>query len=188
MNNIFDATVDAFNDAQKQMAYKAAPLFAPLTADEVATAAANPGRGGGCAVAPLRRRQARLAAPARRPRGQVAAVPPGGGGAGRGGRGADSPALTRGVPLDRQERYDNLVFPRGGGPGSLAGRGGAPNATAGAQTFQTLCASCHKFGTQGEAYGPGSLDDRHDDGAPRHPARDLLPGGKGRSEVRERRS
>jgi putative heme-binding domain-containing protein len=172
VNNIFDATVDAFSDVQKQMAYKAAPLFAPLTADEVATAAANPGRGGGrggaanaagppvggapAAGAPV----AAGAPPAGAP---VAGAPVAAGASaagaapaaqGRGGRGPASPALTRGVPLDRQERYDNLVFPRGGGPGSLAGRGGAPNATAGAQTYQTLCASCHKFGTQGEEYGP----------------------------------
>ena len=64
------------------------------------------------------------------------------------------PALTRNVPLDRQERYDNLVFPRGGGPGSLAGRGGAPNAAAGAQTFRDTCAQCHRFGTIGKDYAP----------------------------------
>jgi putative heme-binding domain-containing protein len=58
------------------------------------------------------------------------------------------------VPLDRQERYDNLVFPRGGGPGSLAGRGGAPNPTAGAQVFRDVCAECHRFGTVGKEYAP----------------------------------
>jgi putative heme-binding domain-containing protein len=165
VNNIFDATVDAFNDVQKQMAYKAAPLFAPLTADEVATAAANPGRGGGGGGGRGAAANAGAPPPGAPPAGAPVAAgappagaapgAPGGGGGGRGGgRGPASPALTRGVPLDRQERYDNLVFPRGGGPGSLAGRGGAPNPTAGAQTYQTLCASCHKFGTQGEAYGP----------------------------------
>ena len=46
-----------------------------------------------------------------------AAVPGGRGGPGGRGRGPQ-------VPLDRQERYDNLVFPRGGPAGSLAGRGG----------------------------------------------------------------
>ena len=94
VNNIFDATIDAFTEDEKQLAYKAAPLFAPITEDSVALAA-TPTR-----PAPRRRRPA---------------------------------AAARGpsVPLDRQERYDNLVFPRGGGPGSLAGRGGAPNAADG---------------------------------------------------------
>jgi putative heme-binding domain-containing protein len=111
LNNIFDASIDVMTDAEKQAAYQAVPLFAPLTVDETPTVAAAPGRGG------------------------------------RGGRGPQ-------VPLDRQERYDNLVFPRGSGPGSLAGRGGAPNPTAGAQTFQQSCASCHRFGTTGRPYGP----------------------------------
>jgi putative heme-binding domain-containing protein len=109
LNNIFDASIDVMTDAEKQAAYQAAPLFAPLTPDDVTLTAAAPGRGG------------------------------------RGG-----PQ----VPLDRQERYDNLVFPRGSGPGSLAGRGGAPNPTAGAETFQQSCASCHRFGTTGRPYGP----------------------------------
>jgi putative heme-binding domain-containing protein len=46
------------------------------------------------------------------------------------------------------------VFPRGGGPGSLAGRGGPPNAVAGAQTFTDTCAACHRFGSVGNDYGP----------------------------------
>ena len=79
---------------EKQMAYKAAPLFAPITEDT--------GGGGRRRVRPRRGRRGR------RPRPRAAAC-----------------------PLDRQERYDNLVFPRGGGPGSLAGRGGAPNAAEG---------------------------------------------------------
>lgn len=117
LNNIFDASVDVLSDAEKQQAYAAAPLFAPLTVDEVA----NAGRGGR--------------------------------GGGRGGAPA-LPANARPIPIDQQERYDNLVFPRGTGPGSLAGRGGAPNALAGVQTFQEACASCHRFGTTGNDYGP----------------------------------
>jgi putative heme-binding domain-containing protein len=119
VNNIFDATVDALTDAEKQMAYAAAPLFAPLTLEEFETA--TTGRGG------------------------------------RGGRAGGPPALpatARQVPIDSQERYDNLVFPRGSGPGSLAGRGGAPNPTAGMQTFQQSCAGCHRFGTTGNDYAP----------------------------------
>jgi putative heme-binding domain-containing protein len=46
------------------------------------------------------------------------------------------------------------VFPRGGGPGSLAGRGGAPNAAAGAEAFRDTCAQCHRFGTIGKDYAP----------------------------------
>ena len=88
------------------MAYKAVPLFAPLTAD----------------CRPRRRHRRPRAPPAggtprarRRQRcGRVPGARGGGGGRGRGPQ----------VPLDRQERYDNQVFPRGGGPGSLAGRGG----------------------------------------------------------------
>jgi hypothetical protein len=94
VNTIFDATVDAFSADEKQMAYKAAPLFAPITED-MAAATPDPAAAGR------------------------------GGGRGRGPQ----------VPLDRQERFDNLVFPRGGGPGSLAGRGGAPNATEGGGVF-----------------------------------------------------
>jgi putative heme-binding domain-containing protein len=117
VNNIFDATVDTFSEDEKQVAYKAAPLFAPITEDMAAAAPAT-------------------AAPA-----------PGRGGPGGRGRGPS-------VPLDRQERYDNLVFPRGGGPGSLAGRGGAPNPTDGERVFRETCAQCHRFGTLGKDYAP----------------------------------
>src|SRR4030095_1718852 len=48
VNNIFDATIDAFTEDEKQMAYKAAPLFAPITEDSVAVAATpNPAAQGG---------------------------------------------------------------------------------------------------------------------------------------------
>ncbi|MCC6992241.1 MAG: c-type cytochrome, partial [Acidobacteria bacterium] len=169
VNNVFDATIDALTDAEKQRMYAAAPLFAPLTEQELQAAAAGGGRGGGggraagagpapgpgapAAVAAGAAPVAAAAAPA----GAAAATAPGGRGvaAPGGGRGAAAlPASARPVPLDRQERYDNLVFPRGSGPGSLAGRGGAPNATAGAQTFQQVCAACHRVGTTGNTYGP----------------------------------
>ena len=97
----------------------------------------------------VRRLPARL--PVRRLTAAPVAGPPPGA---AGGRGAGLPALARNVPIDKQERYDNLVFPRGGGPGSLAGRGGAPNATAGAQAFRDTCAQCHRFGTIGKDYAP----------------------------------
>jgi len=118
---LFDAMMDVMDDNEKQMAYAAAPLFAPLTPEMLQAAAA-----------------ARAGGPARG----------GGGGGGGGGRGG------RGTPLNTQERYDNLVFPRGGGPGVLSGRGGAPSATAGQQVFADNCASCHMFGGNGNNYGP----------------------------------
>jgi putative heme-binding domain-containing protein len=123
VNNIFEATIDALDEQEKQAAYAAAPLFAPLSVDELATAG---GRGN---------------------------APPGARGGGRAARGGP-PATARSVPLDRQERYDNLVFPRGGGPGSLVGRGGAPNPTAGAQVFRDVCAECHRFGAIGRDVAP----------------------------------
>ena len=124
VNNIFDATVDAFSPDEKQAAYKAVPLFAPLEEAEIAAATAGRGARGG-----------------------------GGGGAGRGG--PPVPATTRNVvPLDRQERYDNLVFPRGGPAGSLVGRGGAPDAAAGEKVFRDACSQCHRFGTLGKDYAP----------------------------------
>jgi putative heme-binding domain-containing protein len=46
------------------------------------------------------------------------------------------------------------VYPRGGGPGSLAGRGGIPDPSAGAKVFRETCAQCHRFGPTGAAYGP----------------------------------
>ena len=113
VNTIFDATVDAFSADEKQMAYKAAPLFAPITED-MAAATPDPAAAGR------------------------------GGGRGRGPQ----------VPLDRQERFDNLVFPRGGGPGSLAGRGGAPNAAEGGGVFRETCAQCHRYGTVGKDFAP----------------------------------
>ncbi|MGB2714775.1 MAG: HEAT repeat domain-containing protein [Vicinamibacterales bacterium] len=120
VNNIFDATLDAFDAEEKQLVYKSVPLFAPLEETEIAAAAA--GRGGR-------------------------------GGGGRGG--PPVPATTRNiVPLDRQERYDNLVFPRGGPAGSLTGRGGAPDAAAGEKVFRETCAECHRFGTIGKDYAP----------------------------------
>jgi putative heme-binding domain-containing protein len=139
VNNIFDATIDALDEQEKQAAYAAAPLFAPLSVEELASAG---GRGNAPPGAPA----AGVAAPA----APGAAGAPGGGRGARGG----PPATARNVPLDRQERYDNLVFPRGGGPGSLAGRGGAPNPAAGAQVFREVCAECHRFGTIGKEYAP----------------------------------
>ena len=113
VNTIFDATIDAFSADEKQMAYKAAPLFAPITED-MAAATPDPAAAGR------------------------------GGGRGRGPQ----------VPLDRQERFDNLVFPRGGGPGSLAGRGGAPSAAEGGGVFRETCAQCHRYGTVGKDFAP----------------------------------
>ena len=114
VNNIFDATIDAFTEEEKQAAYRAAPLFAPIT--DTADATPAPGAAAGNR-----------------------------GGGGRGGRG---------TPLDRQERYDNLVFPRGGPAGSLAGRGGAPSAADGERVFRDVCAQCHRFGTIGQDFAP----------------------------------
>jgi putative heme-binding domain-containing protein len=130
VNNIFDATIDVFSEDEKQLAYRAAPLFAPITEDIAAAPA--PGAAG--------------------PAGRA-------GGRGRGPQ----------VPLDRQERYDNLVFPRGGGPGSLAGRGGAPNPTEGERVFRDSCAGCHRFGTLGKDYAPDLTKV-----ADRLPRRDIL--------------
>jgi putative heme-binding domain-containing protein len=73
------------------------------------------------------------------------------------------------VPLDRQERYDNLVFPRGGPAGSLTGRGGAPDAAAGEKVFRETCATCHRFGTLGKDYAPDLTKV-----ADRLPRRDIL--------------
>jgi putative heme-binding domain-containing protein len=134
VNNIFDATIDVFTADEKQMAYKAAPLFAPITED---VAAATP---------------------------QPEAAPPAAAGRGARGRGR-GPS----VPLDRQERYDNLVFPRGGPAGSLAGRGGAPDAAAGERVFRETCAQCHRFGTLGRDYAPDLTKV-----ADRLPRRDIL--------------
>jgi putative heme-binding domain-containing protein len=114
VNNIFDATIDAFTEDEKQLAYKSAPLFAPITEETAALMAAEAARAGG---------------PGRRGRGPS-------------------------VPLDRQERYDNLVFPRGGPAGSLAGRGGAPSLADGERVFRDTCAQCHRFGTTGAGFAP----------------------------------
>jgi putative heme-binding domain-containing protein len=127
VNNIFDATIDAFTDEEKRMAYKAAPLFAPIT-EENAAMIAEAARGGG----------------------------------GRRGRGPS-------VPLDRQERYDNLVFPRGGPAGSLVGRGGAPSVADGEKVFLDTCAQCHRFGQVGQAFAPDLTSI-----AGRMPRRDVL--------------
>jgi putative heme-binding domain-containing protein len=164
LNNVFDAVIDAFTQEQKQAAYDAAPLFAPLTPTEVASAGTGRGggRGGGAGAAgpPA---GAGTPPPGTPPTGPPAVAgatppattPPGGGRGGGGGRGRGGPpALTRNVPLDKQERYDNLVFPRGGGPGVLTGRGGGPNVDNGRKAFTASCAQCHRVDTVGRAYGP----------------------------------
>ena len=73
------------------------------------------------------------------------------------------------MPLDRQERYDNLVFPRGGGPGSLAGRGGAPNPTEGEACSARRARSAIGSGTLGKDYAPDLTKI-----ADRLPRRDIL--------------
>ena len=88
--------------------------------------------------------------------------------AGRGGR-AGGRGRGPAVPLDRQERYDNLVFPRGGPAGSLTGRGGAPDAAAGERVFRDTCAQCHRFGTLGKDFAPDLTKV-----ADRLPRRDIL--------------
>ena len=155
VNNIFDATIDVFTEDEKQVAYKAVPLFAPIT-DDVAAAAPPPAA---APAAVVHRR------PVQRPvlrRPEAAADPA-----------AEDEA--RSVPLDRQERYDNLVFPRGGPAGSLAGRGGAPNAAAGERVFRDTCAQCHRFGTLGKDYAPDLTKVGRSAAAPRHPALGVLP-------------
>jgi putative heme-binding domain-containing protein len=164
VNNLFDATIVKWTDAERQAAYRAVPLFAPLSPEEMAAAeaaAAARGRGGFGGPPPGAPGAPGAPGPGPAGSGGVAAVPTaqaaaGGGGrrGGGGGRGATVPGLARNVPLGSQERYDNLVFPRGGGPGNLTGRGGAPNAQEGAQVFEQSCASCHKFGSSGATYGP----------------------------------
>jgi putative heme-binding domain-containing protein len=171
-NNPFDATIEAFTEHETPQASKAAPLLAPLTEAEVVTAAAGRGRGG--AGAPPAAGAAPGATPGATPGAAAAAAAGAGAGAGRaggraGGRGPTVPATARNVPLDRQERYENLVFPRGGGPGSLAGRGGAPNATDGERVFREVCAQCHRFGTLGKDYAPDLTKV-----ADRMPRRDIL--------------
>jgi putative heme-binding domain-containing protein len=175
LNQIFDAVIDAFTPEQKQAAYDTAPLFAPLTTTEVANAGAGRGgggRGAGAAAAtpptgtppvtgapPTGAPPVTSTPPAGAPP-VAGATPPGDPAAGRGGGGGGRgrggpPALTRNVPLDKQERYDNLVFPRGGGPGVITGRGGGgPNVDAGRKSFETVCAQCHRVGTVGKTYGP----------------------------------
>ena len=160
VNNIFDATIDVFSEDEKQLAYKAAPLFAPIT-EEVAAPAAAP-----AAPAPG------AAAPGAPPAAAPGAGAPAAGApaiAGAPGRGFGGRGRGPSVPLDRQERYENLVFPRGGGPGSLAGRGGAPNATDGERVFRETCAQCHRFGTLGNDYAPDLTKV-----ADRLPRRDIL--------------
>jgi putative heme-binding domain-containing protein len=129
INNIFDATIDVFTEAEKQQAYQAAPLFAPITEENAAAiaAAADSARGGG-----------------------------------RRGRGPS-------VPLDRQERYDNLVFPRGGPAGSLVGRGGGPSIADGERVFKDTCSQCHRFGATGNTHAPDLTRI-----AERMPRRDIL--------------
>jgi putative heme-binding domain-containing protein len=165
LNNIFNAAIDVLDDREKQLAYDAAPLFAPLTAEELERLASRGRRGGGGggggpargANPPIGRGAVGGAAggganaPAATARGNAPAPPPA---AGRGGRGPALPASARQVPLDTQERYDNLVFPRGGGPGQLTGRGGGPNPTMGRQVFQENCAACHRAGGIGATYAP----------------------------------
>jgi putative heme-binding domain-containing protein len=147
VNNIFDATIDAFDPEEKKLAYEAVPLFAPLTDVEIAAVASGAGRrggggGGGGNVAPPG------------PAGAPGAPPPAAAAAAGGRGGPPVPATVRNIPLDRQERYDNLVFPRGGPAGSLAGRGGVPDPAAGAKVFRDSCAQCHRFGPTGNTYAP----------------------------------
>ena len=147
VNNIFEATIDALDQEEKQRGLRGGAAVRAAHAVEDGDGAA-----GGAGVATC----GRPAAPARAPPAAGRPARPVAGrrtGAAR-RRGGAAGATARNVPLDRQERYDNLVFPRGSGPGSLAGRGGAPNPAAGAQVFRDVCAECHKFGTVGKDYGP----------------------------------
>ena len=134
VNNIFDATIDSFSEDEKQVAYKAAPLFAD-----------HRGNGGGA-----RRRAESCSWRCRRSRRRARPW--------RSEHAARSAGALRqpGVPARRR-------------PGSLAGRGGAPNPTDGERVFRETCAQCHRFGTLGKDYAPDLTKV-----ADRLPRRDIL--------------
>ena len=140
VNTIFDQTIDRFPESERANVYKTAPTFAPVPV-VAADAAPAPGAGG---------------------RGTGGR---GGRGGGRGGRGAGQ---------DKQEAFERLVY-WPGLAGSLQADGPRLAFTAGQmvsptsghrqteavidtapgrQIFETSCASCHKYGAVGTAYGP----------------------------------
>lgn len=139
VNTIFDQTMERFPEGERANVYATAPTFAPppdLTADAAPAPAAGRGSGGR-----------------------------GGRGGGRGGRGAGQ---------DKQEAFERLVY-WPGLAGSLQADGPRLAFTAGQmvsptsghqqtaavidtapgrQIFETSCASCHRYGAVGTAYGP----------------------------------
>ena len=139
VNNIFDATIDALDEQEKQVGYKAAPLFAPLAADELASGGgaggrrnAPPGAPAGGAAAPGRgwsaRRWTRRARRAAGHRAQRAARPAG--------------ALRQpGVPARRRTRLARRPRRRAE-PGRR--RASVPRHVR----------ECHRFGTIGKDYAP----------------------------------
>jgi putative heme-binding domain-containing protein len=138
VNAMFDETIERLPEAERANVYKTAPTFVmpPVVATSAAPAPAAGGRGAG-------------------------------GRGGRGGRG-------RGAGQDKQETFERLVY-WPGLPGSLQAEGprlaftgnqmvsptsghrqteAVIDTTPGRQIFESSCASCHKYGAVGTAYGP----------------------------------
>lgn len=110
-NQMFEWSLEFFDDQDKELAYSKLPQYAPLEVDDTsALAAAAGGRGGG-----------------------------GGFGGGRG----------RGPGLSKQETWEQIVYVP-----QRPGRGGPPDPQAAMTLFNSECASCHRFGTVGNDYGP----------------------------------
>lgn len=140
VNTIFDHTQERLSEGERTALFAAAPTFAPppVVARGTGPAPAAGGRGAG------------------------------GGGRGGGGRGG------RGAGADKLETFERLVYWPGQagmlqstGPtlGFSGGRMVSPTSghaqgstdvdtAPGRQIFETSCASCHKYGAVGTAYGP----------------------------------
>ena len=170
LNQVFDAVVDAFTPEQKQAAYDAAPLFAPLTPTELAS---NTGGRGGRAGA--RRRESAgggrtsdgrsatsrrtsdrsttcrggnaTAAHRRLPEHRVVAAAAGVAAADRRRSRATCRSIARNATT-------TSCFREAAGRVCISGRGGGPNVENGKKTFDTVCAKCHRIGTVGNTYGP----------------------------------
>ena len=181
VNQIFDAVIDAFSEEQKQAAYAAVPLFAPLPADP--PAAATPPTAATPPVA--------VAAP---PTGATPPPPPPPTAAGPGAQRGAGPAggwRRRSWPWSEQPARPSGALRQPGVPARRRAR----------IAHRTRRRSQRRNRRQGV---PGLLrvvpqvpvrrqrlrSRAHDDwraAASRHPPVDLLPAGKGRREVRDHR-
>jgi putative heme-binding domain-containing protein len=127
LGQMWESFMEFYSPEEQDLAYQRAPNFVLYRPDPAAVAAAN---------------------------AASAAVAPGGGRGGRGGGGGGGGRGGGPVLLSKEEQFDSLLYRADRRGGDFGGRNAPADPAAGQAIFERQCASCHKAGAVGVAFGP----------------------------------